>query len=329
MPPGEETAINSQFFARDDQPVPGPPRDLIGYGQHPPRVRWENDATVAINIVVNYEEGSEKSFPMGDGQNDFLTEIPFTIDQRDLAFESGYEYGSRAGIWRLFRVFDTAAIPVTFFATAVALERNPGVARRLAERGDEAAAHGYRWTNAFEMSRDEERQAIQLTVESLSASVGKRPVGWYHREMSVNTRELVAAEGGFLYDSECYNDDLPYWTSVAGKDHLVVPYTLVVNDVRYVLPQGFGSPEHFLELAKATLHRLQHEGDGVSRMMSIGLHPRLTGHPGRSDALARFIEYAQGTGDVWFATRADIARSFAAQVPAPGLPAGSAAAEQG
>lgn len=273
---------------------------------------------MAINIVVNYEEGSEKSFPMGDEQNDFLTEIPFVIEgNRDLAFESGYEYGSRAGIWRLFRIFDAARIPVTFFATAVGLERNPAVARRLAERHDEAAAHGYRWTNAFEMEREEERQAIRLAVASLTATVGERPVGWYHREMSVNTRELLAEEGGFLYDSECYNDDLPYWTSVHGQAHLVVPYTLVVNDVRYVMAQGFGSPEHFLELAKATLDRLRHEGDGVSRMMSIGLHPRLTGHPGRADALARFIDYAQATEDVWFARRADIARTFADQVPPP------------
>lgn len=254
---------------------------------------------------------------MGDQQNDFLAEIPFMIDKRDLTFESGYEYGSRAGIWRLFRIFDAASIPVTFFATAVALERNPAVARRLADRGDEAAAHGYRWSNAFEMDREEEREAIRLAVASITETVGQRPIGWYHREMSVNTRELVVEEGGFLYDSECYNDDLPYWTAVQGQPHLVVPYTLVVNDVRYVLAQGFGSPEHFFELAKATLDRLRSEGDGVSRMMSIGLHPRLTGHPGRADALARFIDYAQATQDVWFARRCDIARSFMEQVPAP------------
>lgn len=309
--------INSQFFVRGDQVVPGPTRDLIGYGELPPKVRWENDATVAINIVVNYEEGSEKTFPMGDGQNDFLTEIPFMIDQRDLTFESGYEYGSRAGIWRMFRIFDAASIPVTFFATAVALERNPAVARRITARGDEAAAHGYRWSNAFEMEREEEREAIRLAVASITETVGQRPIGWYHREMSVNTRELVVEEGGFLYDSECYNDDLPYWTAVQGQPHLVVPYTLVVNDVRYVLAQGFGSPEQFFELAKATLDRLRNEGDGVSRMMSIGLHPRLTGHPGRADALARFIAYAQATQDVWFARRCDIARVFMRQVPAP------------
>ena len=161
---------------------------------------------------------------MGDEQNDIFTEIPFVVeDKRDLAFESGYEYGSRAGIWRPFRVFDAAGIPVTFFATAVALERNPAVAHRLAERHDEAAAHGYRWSNAFEMEREEERRAIQLADASLTATVGERSVGWYHREMSVNTRELVVEHGGFLYDSECYNDDLPYWTPVHGQAHSVGP----------------------------------------------------------------------------------------------------------
>jgi peptidoglycan/xylan/chitin deacetylase (PgdA/CDA1 family) len=312
-------AINDQFFAREDGPVAGPPRDLLGYGEHPPAVRWKDDATVAISIVMNYEEGSEQSFPMGDGQNDFLTEIPFVIEgKRDLAFESGYEYGSRAGIWRLFRIFEKAAVPVTVFATAVALERNPAAARRIARRGDEVAAHGYRWTNAFEMTREEERHAIELAVESIANTVGVRPVGWYHREMSVNTRALVVEEGGFLYDSEAYNDDLPYWTWVNGKSHLVVPYTLVVNDIRYVMAQGFGSPEDFFQLAKATLDCLRQESDGASRMMSIGLHPRLSGHPGRADALARFVDYAQQTGDVWFARRVDIAKAFMQQVPPSG-----------
>jgi len=165
------------------------------------------------------------------------------------------------------------------------------------------------------MTRDEEREAIRRTIASFEQLLGHRPVGWYSREMSVNTRELVVEEGGFLYDSESYNDDLPYWTQIDGKPHLVVPYSLVVNDCRYVLPQGFGSPEHFLEFAKASLDRLRHDGDDVSRMMSIGLHSRYTGNPARADGLARFIDYAQGLGDVWIARRVDIARSFAAQCP--------------
>jgi peptidoglycan/xylan/chitin deacetylase (PgdA/CDA1 family) len=309
--------MNEQFFRTHDAPVEGPARELVGYGENPPRVRWENDAKVAVQIVVNYEEGSEKTFAMGDGTNDILYELPFALEgQRDLAVESMYEYGARAGIWRMFRVFDAARIPVTFFAAAVALERNPAVAEKLAQRGDEPAGHGYRWSNHFEMTRDEEREAIKRAVESIERTTGTRPVGWYCREMSVNTRELVVEHGGFVYDSDCYNDDLPYWTVVLGKPQLIVPYGLVVNDVRYVVPQGFGSPEHFFEMAKAHLDRLRNDGDGVPRMMSVGLHPRITGNPGRSDALARFIDYGQSLGDVWFARRIDIATTFIEQQPA-------------
>jgi peptidoglycan/xylan/chitin deacetylase (PgdA/CDA1 family) len=310
-------SMNPQFFATGDQPVDGPPRELVGYGEHPPKVAWPGGAKVAVQIVVNYEEGSEKTFAMGDGENDILYELPFKLDdQRDLAVESMYEYGTRAGIWRLFRVFDAADIPVTFFAAAVALERNIEVAKKLAARGDEAASHGYRWSNHFEMTRDEEREAIKRAIVSIEQTVGARPLGWYCREMSVNTRELVVEEGGFVYDSDCYNDDLPYWTRILDRPHLVVPYGLVVNDARYVVAQGFGSPEHFLEMAKANLNRLRNDGDEVNRMMSIGLHPRITGNPGRSDALARFIDYAQSLGDVCFARRIDIANTFIAQQPA-------------
>jgi peptidoglycan/xylan/chitin deacetylase (PgdA/CDA1 family) len=309
--------FDSKFFQTHDLPVAGPARELVGYGEHPPKVRWEGDAKVAVQIVINYEEGSEKTFAMGDGENDILYELPFALDgHRDLAVETMYEYGTRAGIWRLLRVFDKAAIPVTFFASAVALERNPAVAEKLARRGDEAAGHGFRWSNHFEMTRDEEREAIRRAIESIERTTGSRPLGWYCREMSVNTRELVVEEGGFVYDSDTYNDDLPYWTLVLGRPHLVVPYGLVVNDARYVLPQGFGSPEHFLETAKAHLDRLRDDGDDVPRMMSIGLHPRISGNPARADALARFIEYAQSLGDVWFARRIDIAQTFIEQQPA-------------
>jgi len=227
-----------------------------------------------------------------------------------------YEYGSRAGIWRLFRVFDAADIPVTFFGAAVALERNPEVAKKLAARGDETAGHGYRWSNHFEMSRDDEREAIKRAIESIERTTGSRPVGWYCREMSVNTRELVVEEGGFVYDSDSYNDDLPYWTRILDRPHLVVPYGLVVNDARYIVGTGFGSPDHFFETAKAHLDRLRNDGDDVSRMMSIGLHPRVTGNPARSDGIARFINYAQSLGDVWFARRIDIANTFIEQEPA-------------
>src|SRR3984957_20484448 len=311
-------SMNQQFFRRsDDAGVPGGARELVGYGEHLPRVRWQNDAKVAVQVVVNYEEGSEKTFAMGDKMNDGMYELPFAVDdQRDLAVESMYEYGSRAGIWRLLRVFDRAAIQITCFGSAVALERNPAVAAKLVRRGDEVVGHGYRWSNHYEMNKDEEREAITLAIASIEKSTGSRPLGWYCREMSVNTRELVVEEGGFFYDSDCYSDDLPYWTKVLGRPHLVVPYGLVVNDARYVLPQGFGSPEHFFEMAKAHLDRLRNDGDDVPRMMSIGLHPRITGNPGRSDGLARFIEYAQSLGDVWFARRIDIANTFVEQQPA-------------
>lgn len=310
---------NEQFFRQTDlEGVAGPPRDLIGYGENPPKVRWDNNAKVAVQVVVNYEEGSEKTFAMGDGVNDGMYELPFAVDdQRDLAVESMYEYGSRAGIWRLFRIFDAAQIPVTFFAAAVALERNPDVAAKLASRGDEAAGHGYRWSNHYEMSKDDEREAIKRAIRSIEKTTGKRPEGWYCREMSVNTRDLVVEEGGFLYDSDTYNEDIPYWTSVNGSSHLVVPYSLVVNDARYIMGTGYGSPEQFFETAKATVDRLLNDGDDVGRMMSIGLHPRITGNPARADALARFIDYAQGLEGVAFMRRIDIAQTFAQQVPRP------------
>jgi peptidoglycan/xylan/chitin deacetylase (PgdA/CDA1 family) len=316
-----EKKVDPRFFVRTDEEVPGPPRDLVGYGRNPPRFTWPGGVRVAVQIVINYEEGSEKSFPMGDGVNDSLHESPIVLEgQRDLAVESTYEYGSRAGIWRLFRVLDAAEVPATVFATAVALERNKEVVDRILERGDEVAGHGYRWIKHHEMSRDEEREVIRRAVESFTQTVGTRPLGWYCREMSVNTRELVVEEGGFLYDSDSYNDDLPYWTVVHRRAHLVVPYSLVVNDARYVRPMGFGSPQHFLEIAQSTLEGLLRDRDGVARMMSVGLHPRLAGQPGRADALARFIDYAQSQRDVWIARRIDIARAFIERYPADQAP---------
>lgn len=305
------------FFRRADSEVAGPAREIVGYGEHPPLVRWHRDAKVAVQLVVNYEEGSEKTYAMGDNTNDILYELPFALEgQRDLAVESMYEYGSRAGIWRLFRIFDSAGVPVTFFAAAVALERNPAVAAKLASRGDEAAGHGYRWSNHFEMTRDQEREAIRLAIASIEKTTGSRPVGWYCREMSTNTRELVTEEGGFEYDSDCYNDDLPYWTTSLGRPHLVVPYSLVVNDARYIVGTGYASPDDFFLTAKATLDRLREDGDDLGRMMSVGIHPRISGNPARSDGLARFIEYAQQFPDVAFMRRIDIAREFARQHPA-------------
>jgi peptidoglycan/xylan/chitin deacetylase (PgdA/CDA1 family) len=310
--------MSNQFFVRTDRDnFEGPPRDLVGYGECPPRIDLPGGARVAVQIVVNYEEGAEKTFPMGDQQNDFLSELPGYLEQqRDLSVESVYEYGSRAGIWRLFRIFDAAGIPVTFFASAVALERNPAVATKLVARGDEVACHGFRWSDHSEMTVHEEREAIRLAIASIAKTTGERPVGWDSRRRSVNTRDLLVEEGGFLYDSDCFNDDLPYWTSVKGRPHLVVPYTLVFNDCRFVLSQGFAAPQDFYDHLVSGLNRLRNDGDDVSRMMSVGLHPRLVGNPARADVLARFIDYAQSFEDVWFARRVDIARVFAEQYPA-------------
>jgi len=305
------------FFRRTDSEVAGPPRELLGYGEHPPMVRWQGDGKVAVQFVVNYEEGSEKTYAMRDDENDGLYELPFAVEgQRDLAVESMYEYGSRAGIWRLFRIFDNAGIPVTFFAAAVALERNPAVAAKLAQRGDEAAGHGFRWSNHFEMNRDEEREAIRLAIASIATTTGTRPTGWYCREMSVNTRELVVEEGGFVYDSDNYSDDLPYWTKISDRAHLVVPYSLVVNDARYIVGTGYSNPDDFVRTASACLDRLRNDGDDAGRMMSVGIHPRVSGNPARSDGLARFIEYAQSFEDVAIMRRIDIAEDFARQHPA-------------
>ncbi len=283
--------FNEQFFATGDQPVPGPAREIVGYGEHPPKVEFPGGAKVAVQIVINYEEGSEKTFAMGDGENDILYELPFKLDdQRDLAVESMYEYGTRAGIWRMFRIFDAAGIPVTFFAAAVALERNIEVAKKLAARGDEAASHGFRWSNHFEMTRDEEREAIKRAIESITRTVGTRPLGWYCREMSVNTRELVVEEGGFVYDSDCYNDDLPYWSRVLGKPHLVVPYGLVVNDARYVLAQGYSQPGRLLRDREgaprpAAQRRRRRVADDVDR--AAPSHHRQPGAVGRAGEVHR------------------------------------------
>ncbi|WP_419923355.1 polysaccharide deacetylase family protein [Candidatus Poriferisodalis sp.] len=309
-----------QFLNNQDDFGSGPSRDYVGYGEHPPEFSWPGGASVAMNIVVNYEEGSEYSLPMGDGRNDMLGEVNRPLDPsiRDLAMESMYEYGSRVGVWREMGIFAEAGINCTFFACAVAIERNPEVGRRLIEEGHEICSHGYRWVEHYAMTRDEERESIRLAVESFEKTCGERPVGWYCRYgPSVHTRELVVEEGGFLYDGDSYNDELPYYVDVGGTSHLVVPYALDLNDVRFVMPQGYSSGEDFFSDGKAAVDRLRHEAErsGVARMLSVGTHPRLIGRPARADALARLIDYAQGTGDVWFARRDEIARFWLSEFP--------------
>lgn len=300
----------------------GPGRDLVGYGREAPRVEWPGGARVAVSLVLNYEEGSERSFAFGDGRNEGLGEVSRAVDpgHRDLATESVYEYGSRAGVHRLLRLFDRYGVRCTFFAAAVALERNPDVAAWLREAGHEPCGHGYRWSEDWLVSRDEERELIRRAVESIERTTGERPVGWYNRWMpSLHTRELLVEEGGFLYDSNAYNDDLPYYVKVAGRQHLVVPYTLTYNDVRFV-SGGVGGPADFFDLCRRGLDYLWEEGETHPRMLSIGLHPRWTGQAGRASALRDFIEHALARGDVWFARRRDIAEWWLERYPAVASP---------
>ena len=291
-----------------DKDVPGPRREFPGYGRHVPKVVWPNDAKLVVSLCINQEEGSEYSIAAGDGRNEGLAEIPYVMpaEYRDLAAESVYEYGSRAGVFRLMRLFDEYAIDTTWFAAAVAIERNPEVGQWIQETGRvEVCSHGWRWTESWLMSREEEAEQIRWAIESFKQTCGQRPVGWYYRYgPSVNTRELLVEEGGFLYDSDAYNDDLPYFTQVKGKRHLVIPYSFVYNDGRFVLPQGFSSPTDFVDLVKRGMDELLLEGrNGHPKMMSIGLHPRWMGQAGRTSALREVIEYALAQGDVAFMQR--------------------------
>ena len=294
-----------------DQDIPGPKRNFVGHGRDLPKVVWPDGAMVAVNLVVNYEEGSEYSIPAGDWHNEGLAEINYVMspEYRDLAAESVYEYGSRAGSWRLLRLFDEYGVKATYFACAVALERNPEVGRWIRESGHEPCGHGWRWEEHWLLDRETERQHIRWAIESIEQTCGERPLGWYCRySPSVNTRELLVEEGGFVYDADAYNDDLPYFVEVEGKRHLVVPYTLTYNDGRYVLPQGYGGPADFFDTCRRGLDELRREGQaGYPKMMSIGLHSRWVGQAGRTSALREFIEYALEKGDVWFARRIDIA----------------------
>ncbi|MGH8994865.1 MAG: polysaccharide deacetylase family protein, partial [Acidimicrobiales bacterium] len=265
-----------------------PARDWAGYGASPPTGSWPGGARVALNVVVNIEEGAERSYFDGDECNEALVEMPRSVGPgvRDLAVESMYEYGSRAGIFRLLRLFERVGVPTTAFAAARALERAPDVAEVLARSDHEVCAHGLRWSEAWQMPPEEERAAIDQAVQSITASVGRRPVGWYSRWMpSVHTRRLLVEEGGFLYDADAYNDDVPYYAPAGGRWHLVVPYSLSCNDGAY----SYGhltSPSDFVDYGWRALTYLLGEDDGTPRVLSIGLHPRISGQPARASAVA-------------------------------------------
>jgi len=269
---------------------------------------------------MNYEEGSELSIGDGDGVSEtYLTEVPGATlgsGNRDLIVESIYEYGSRAGFWRLMRMFGERRIPITVFGAALALERNPAAAAAIRDAGYEVCCHGWRWIGFSGMDVDEERAQMRRAIESLTRTIGERPYGWYCRYApSVNTRRLVVEEGGFLYDSDAYNDDLPYWTRVGGKPHLVIPYTLDNNDMKFSVPPGFTSGEDFFQYLKDAFGVLYREGAASPKMMSVGLHTRLAGRPGRAAALERFLDYVLSFPDVWIARRIDIARHWIATFP--------------
>ena len=295
-------------------------RDLVGYGAQPPHPRWPNGARLAVQIVMNYEEGSEYALEDGDGASEtYLTEVPGATlgpGKRDLIVESIYEYGSRAGFWRLMRIFEERKLLITVFGAALALERNPEAAAAIRSAGHEVCSHGWRWIGFQNMSEAEEREQMRRAVASIERSIGERPHGWYCRYApSLNTRRLVVEEGGFLYDSDAYNDDLPYWVNVSGKNHLVIPYTLDVNDMKFSVAPGFSSPSGYFEYMRDAFDVLYREGKTAPKMMSIGLHCRLAGRPGRAAALERFLDHVANHEDVWVCKRVDIARHWIANHP--------------
>lgn len=291
------------------------PRDLVGYGANPPHPKWPGDAKIALQIVLNYEEGSEYSIPDGDDTSEiYLREVPGSSmgkGMRDLQVESVYEYGSRAGFWRLMRLFKAKDIPVTIFGAALALERNPAAVEAIVDAGYDICCHGWRWIGYHLLDEAEEREHIQKAVASLEKLTGDRPLGWYCRYApSLNTRRLIVEEGGFLYDSDAYNDDLPYWVEVEGKSHLIIPYTLDNNDMKYCVAPGFNNGNDFYTYLKDAFDILYAEGETSPKMMSVGLHARLAGKPGRIAALARFIDYVQSHEQVWICRRLDIANHW-------------------
>jgi putative urate catabolism protein len=296
------------------------PRDFIGYGASPPDPRWPGGARLAVQIVMNYEEGSEYAIGENDNISEtYLTEVPGATlgpGKRDLIVESVYEYGSRVGFWRLMRMFADRAIPITVFGAALALERNPEAAAAIAAAGHEVCCHGWRWIGFQNMSEIEERDQMRRAVVSLERTIGVRPYGWYCRYApSLATRRLVVEEGGFLYDSDVYNDDLPYWTRVGGKPHLVIPYTLDNNDMKFSVAPGFTSGEGFFAYLKDAFDVLYREGATNPKMMSVGLHARLAGRPGRAAALERFLDYIKTFDDIWICRRVEIARHWIATHP--------------
>jgi allantoinase len=296
------------------------PRDMVGYGRNPPHPHWPGDARVALQIVVNYEEGGENAVLHGDAASEtFLSEIIGAAafeGRRHMSMESIYEYGSRAGFWRLMRLFEERQLPVTMFAVGMALERHPDAAKAMVELGHEIASHGWRWINYDQVDERTERDHMHRAIASIEKLTGQRPLGWYTGRTSERTQRLVAEEGGFLYDADSYADDLPYWVKVGTRDHLIVPYTLDANDMRFATAQGFNTGEQFFAYLRDSFDTLYEEGLHAPKMMSVGLHCRLAGRPGRIAGLKRFLDHVQSRDKVWICRRVDIARHWRAVHPA-------------
>ena len=294
------------------------PRDLVGYGRNTPQANWPGRARVAVQFVLNYEEGGENCVLHGDpGSEQFLSELfnPASYPERHLSMEGIYEYGSRVGVWRILREFERRGLPLTVFGVSMALQRNPEVTAAFKALGHEIACHGWRWIHYQSVPEEIEREHMRIGMEIIEQLTGERALGWYTGRDSINTRRLVADYGGFLYDSDYYGDDLPMWTEVAKSDgssvpHLIVPYTLDTNDMRFALPQGFSHGDEFFEYLRDAFDVMYDEGDERPAMMSVGMHCRLLGRPGRFRALQRFLDHIEKHDRVWVCRRVDVARHW-------------------
>ena len=299
------------------------PRDLIGYSEDPPRLAWPGNARVALQFVINYEEGGENSILHGDAASEaFLSEIigatPFP-GARHVNMESIYEYGARTGFWRLRQLFVDRSLPVTVFGVAMAMARNPAAVDAMLAAGWEVASHGYRWIDYQDVPEAIEREHLHEALAIHARLTGERPLGWYLGRCSPNSHRIAAEDGGFVYNADSYADDVPYWDTRFAIPQLMVPYTLDANDMRFATAQGFNTGEQFYQYLKDALDVLHAEGATTPRLMSVGLHCRLVGRPGRAAGLARFLDYAMRKSDVWIARRIDIANYWREHLPAPTL----------
>ena len=288
-------------------------RDMVGYGYNDFKVVWLNNARLAVQIVLNYEEGAENCVLNGDNNSEiFLSEIigAQPVKGRHINMESLYEYGSRRGFWRIHKLFQEKKIPITIFGVGMALEKNPEICKAIKNSDYEVASHGWRWIDYQNIKKSEEKKHMQLAIKAHTKIFGKRPNGWYTGRCSPNTRDLVIEDGGFLYDSDSYSDDLPYWETRGKKKQLIIPYTLDNNDMRFATNQGFNTGDHFFTYLKDSFDALYEEGKTSPKMMSVGLHCRIVGKPGRIQALKKFLNYIKKHKNVWVCKRVDIAKHW-------------------